>query len=62
MGEAHCVSDITGHSSPIAHLVLVWPASVLRVERPLILQFPYARHPRHPEPDPERTRNSQDRG
>jgi hypothetical protein len=59
-GEVHCVSDITAHSSPVAYIVLAWLASVLRVGSLRILQFSFARHPRHPEPDPEYTRNSQD--
>jgi hypothetical protein len=60
-GEAHCVSDIMADSSPMAYIILVWPASVLRVGSLRILQFSFARHPRHPELDPEYTRNSQDR-
>ena len=50
-GEAHCVSDITAPSSPIAYIVLVWLALVLRLAgspRVRVLQFSFARHPRHP--------------
>jgi len=59
-GEAHCVSDVTAHSNPIAYLY-VRLASVLGVASLRILQFSFGRYPRHPEPEPEYTRNSQDR-
>ena len=60
-GEAHRVSDITAHSSPFAYILPRMPAPVLRVGNLLTFQFSFGRHPRHPQLDPEYTRNSQDR-
>ena len=59
-GDAHCVSDITAHSGVPLLIYLVFLASVLRVGNLYRLQFSFARHPRHPELDPEYIRNSQD--
>ena len=47
--------------SLILYVLYVRLASVLGVANLRILQFSFGRHPRHPEPEPEYTRNSQDR-